>query len=601
MSAPVKRTFSLFAISLLLTSCCWAQSDVASAAQILESVRKATGGDAWRHFAECKSEGTITFMGKTGSLVYIEDLQTGANATSAIIPDLGVHQGHGISPEGAWRQDDDGSISLLLSGEAWQIDDIYRTRRGYWEPDFGGATVKLIESATEDGVTFDRLEFRVPGGHGFALWVNRSNHLIERVVSDSSTTYLSDYRKVDEVMLPFLERSVSAKEELVFHLTKRTLSNAIQNRDFAVPYQRDYDMPASGSVTVPAEEGIVFQAKIDGKGPYSMFFDTGSVNVISESFAKQLGLKVEKSPREQKWQMNGGTLDVQATRIETLQIGDLVLHDQLFRVITIPESSGTTPIAAIGYEVLRRLTVKVDYEYGQLTFYDAPEFRYSGRGTRVPITIDGSTLETQGSVEGIPATFALDTGNEVGFLLNPGFVAQNKFIERLGAHYRGYSGKDYAGPNSEAYYARIKNVAMGDTEVRGVIGYLLMGTVESEQVAGNIGRSVLRNFNVTFDAMRRAMYLEKNANWGHAEVFNRAGILLDSASDGQKVMTVLPGSPADVAGIAVGDVITRIDGHVPADELHDPAFLQAEGTRVNLTVKHGNAERDVQLTLRDLL
>jgi hypothetical protein len=299
--------------------------------------------------------------------------------------------------------------------------------------------------------------------------------------------------------------------------------------------------------------------------------------------------------------MGGGTLDAQTTRVETLQIGDLVLHDQLFHVISIPESNGATPVAAIGYEVLRRLAVKVDYQHQQLAFYNAPSFHYSGGGVRVPILIDGFVIETHGSVDGISGTFAIDTGNEVGFQLNPGFVQQNKLIARLGARYHGYSGRDYAGPTADAYYARVKSLAIGDAEVQDLITYLWTGDASNGSVAGNMGRSVLRNFNVTFDLMRGAMYLEKNANWGKPEIFNRAGILFDPSEAGQKVMTVLPGSAAESAGIAIGDLITRVDGRAPADDVIDPAYVQPEGTRVNLTVKHGDAVRDVQLTLKDLL
>jgi C-terminal processing protease CtpA/Prc len=46
--------------------------------------------------------------------------------------------------------------------------------------------------------------------------------------------------------------------------------------------------------------------------------------------------------------------------------------------------------------------------------------------------------------------------------------------------------------------------------------------------------------------------------------FNRAGTLLDGTSEGRKVMTVFPGSPADTTGIAIGDVATLINGYVPA-------------------------------------
>ncbi|MGI4830913.1 MAG: aspartyl protease family protein [Janthinobacterium lividum] len=57
---------------------------------------------------------------------------------------------------------------------------------------------------------------------------------------------------------------------------------------------RNYKMPPSGQVTVPAEGGLTFQMKVNGKGPFKTVFDTGAVNIISANFAAQLGLRVEE-------------------------------------------------------------------------------------------------------------------------------------------------------------------------------------------------------------------------------------------------------------------------------------------------------------------
>ena len=579
---------------------CAPQTPPPPAAEILESVRQATGGDAWNQFIACKTEMQVTISGKSGPGTSVESFLTGAFTMRASIPELGVHQAYGIAADGIWRQDENGYISLLPAGQ-WATDELYLKRHAYWQPNFGGATVRVLEPVTEKDATFDRLEFHVPGGNGFTLWVNRANHLIERVVAGSVTRYWGDYRRIDSLMLPFTERGPSGDQEVLSTATKRTLLKTVDQADVAIPFQRDYEMPASGKVTVPADGGIVFKARINGKGPYTMFFDTGSPNVLSVGLAKELGLSPDNG-QGQTWVMNGGTLNTQTAHVRALQIGDLVLHDQLFHVIEIPVANGNTPVATIGYEVLRRLAVQVDYEHEQLTFYDAPTFHYSGAGKPIPLLTDGTSLEVQASVAGASGTFALDTGNEVGFLVYPGFVQQNHLIERFGAHYHGYSGKDYAGPTDQAYYARIKTLSIGDVEAHDLIGYLWTGsTTGAEAIAGNIGRSVLRNFTATFDLMRSRLYLEKNANWDKPEIFNRAGLLVDPTDAGQKVMTVLPGSPAESAGIAVGDVITQIDGHAPADDTNDPAFLQPEGTRVTVTVKHGDAGRDVQLTLKELL
>jgi predicted aspartyl protease len=127
-------------------------------------------------------------------------------------------------------------------------------------------------------------------------------------------------------------------------------------------------MPASGQVTVPAEGGLIFKMKINGQGPFRTIFDTGAVNVVSTTFAKQLGLRVEETP------VNVGAIGEAITahtaRVDTLTIGDLVVRDQTFYVLDIPSDAGD-PEMLIGWELMRRFAVRVDFEHEQLTFLDA--------------------------------------------------------------------------------------------------------------------------------------------------------------------------------------------------------------------------------------
>lgn len=89
-----------------------------------------------------------------------------------------------------------------------------------------------------------------------------------------------------------------------------------------------------------------------------------------------------------------------------------------------------------------------------------------------------------------------------------------------------------------------------------------------------------------------------------SSVFNRAGIGTDSIIQDQKVVTVLPGSSSDIAGLKVGDVILQVDGRIPSSdplEQNDPAFLQPAGTVVRLKVKRDKVVRNFKVQLRDML
>src|SRR6185437_9403608 len=101
-----------------------------------------------------------------------------------------------------------------------------------------------------------------------------------------------------------------------------------------------------------------------------------------------------------------------------------------------------------------------------------------------------------------------------------------------------------------------------------------LGAESSTTAAGNIGLRILRQFNIVFDGPHGKMYLEKNANYGRPDVFNRAGLILDDFPEHLKIKTVIPGSPGSKAGLKEEDVITQIDGKPPTDKTMVSAFIR---------------------------
>ena len=77
---------------------------------------------------------------------------------------------------------------------------------------------------------------------------------------------------------------------------------------------------------------------------------------------------------------------------------------------------------------------------------------------------------------------------------------------------------------------------------------------------------------------------------------------INAAPDGYEVMSVVSGSPAEMAGIAVGDTIISLDGQqAVAEKLSDARMLlrsSPAGSTLHLIVRRGE-NREVALMLRD--
>lgn len=349
-------------------------------------------------------------------------------------------------------------------------------------------------------------------------------------------------------------------------------------------------------VTVPAKNGLEMKAMINGRGPFVALFDSGSGNIMTAALAQRLGLKPGGGNTVVA---GGGNLQAPGVLVDKVKIGGLVMADQWFTVIDVPGQEGI----AVGEALYRNLPIRVDFDKQEITFYPEKGFTYSGNGAAVPIHSQEQFLVAEGSVDGIPGLFGIDTGDMWSLSLYDLFVAQHGLVQRYGATIKGYAGEGFGGPIT-GFYTRAKVLQLGDASVRLPVTVLstdAQGAEATKTIAGNIGLHILRQFNLVFDFPHGKLYLEKSARYGKPDIFNRAGLVLDPDPEHLKVKLVAPGSPAAKAGLAEGDVITLINGHAPDEDTLDSTFTQPVGTLVTLSVRRGQLTHAVTLILEEIL
>lgn len=569
------------------------------AAAVLAQMRDAGGGPAWTGAAEIFEHGAMKENGFTGQTTQGEDLRTGFYAFKADFPAANARIGSGVHGDEIWTLNQQGDLAVHAGAgdDSGAVTDTYLYRRGYWRAGFDGAAVVMDPPASDEGVAFERVRITPARGDAVVLWINASTHLLDREQRGDGALRYSDYREVRGLKLPFsIRHTTKDHEDYAIDLDRIEVKDTVDEADVAIGFYRDFEMPASGVVTVPTEDGTI-DVRINGKGPFKMFFDTGSLNILGALVAKEVGIAAEGDA--EKVSTGNGTVDVRPVTVKTLQIGDVTMHDQPFVVMDLPGDS-EQPVAVVGYEFMQRFVVRIDYEHNRMTMYDPAKFRYNGGGVPVPMLVKSRGLYVKGSVDGFKGLFVLDTGNQVALEFEPGFVRIDDLVGWTHARFHGYGGRSYAGPSPEAYYARIHKLTMGDAEVDDIAANLSHGEPQEGEPDATIGHSVLGQFNCTFDEIRGELYLERNANWGPVP-FNRAGIVVDPEDAGMKVMTVLAGGSGEGAGLHAGDLITKIDGKVLEDSQDESAFARPAGTVLKLTVKSGESTRQVVVVLKDFL
>jgi hypothetical protein len=354
---------------------------------------------------------------------------------------------------------------------------------------------------------------------------------------------------------------------------------------------------------------IFIEVSANGEGPFSFIFDTGGNADISTSVAEKLQLPSGET--ETGTGMGEKPVTAVNTTVRELQIGDLRIANLAFHAISMsdaPAVFGRQPVdGIIGFPILDRLVVKVDYERSRLELTLPSAYRPPAAGTTMHFERVRWVPLVNATLDGTPGMFGVDTGARLSLLLHGPFVDQNELRTKYHPEVSGITGWGLGGP-IRSQIVRGKRFVMGNLEVRNPLVRLPLqtsGGLTASDTAGLIGPDILRQFNITFDYGRQSITLQKNHRYGNRSNFDRVGVWLGQDSAGFSVVDVVPGSAADKGGIKAGDKILTIDGK-PSEEL-DLAEVREEfrnyavGRKIQLRVETGKSFRDIVLELSDLV
>ena len=279
---------------------------------------------------------------------------------------------------------------------------------------------------------------------------------------------------------------------------------------------------------------------------------------------------------------------------------------------TLQAHAGRRFDGLLGADVLRRFVVEIDYAAGFVELHDPARFAYRGGGAVVPFSIDRNLIVVDAAVVGadgreFPGRFVLDTGAGGPNAI----VLAGAFADRQGLESEFAGGVDVVGQGLGGGVAgrlgRVGAFRLGPYEA--VQPTALLSRVESgffaeSGIAGVFGNELLRRFRVFLDHPRSRLVLEKNAAFDEPFFMDSSGLTLvaeGAALDRVRVAEVVPGGPAEEAGICAGDRIVTVDGS-PVSELPSLArrFLEP-GREWTLELDRAGNRSAVRLRTRALI
>lgn len=354
---------------------------------------------------------------------------------------------------------------------------------------------------------------------------------------------------------------------------------------------------------------LLVEASINGAAPLPFILDTGGHAILTETAAKKLGIKGEGKGISTG--SGPGSMSVAYARVDSLALGEADIRDQAMLIMpfgfSFSDRGEREPIAGIlGLEVFERFAVTFDYDHDRLLLapFDRGEEPPVAMGTAVPLRFTFDMPLIDGSLDGKPGVFGIDTGNSGHLLVFPQWLERNGLIDRYRKGYALAGGGGVGGP-FVSRISHIESLGMGDLTVRRHVAQLTppdAGATANVSEAGNIGQDVLSHFIVHMDYRRAAMYLAPRASASvpqNTDPGMRFGRKAEQP-DRFAIASVVAGGPAAKAGLKAGDAILTVDGVGAAKlgtwGLRDVFDRAKEGQTVTLGLANG---RKVTPTLVD--
>ena len=325
-----------------------------------------------------------------------------------------------------------------------------------------------------------------------------------------------------------------------------------------------------------------------------------------------------------------------------------VIFDESF---DLSSKLGITIHGIIGYEILKNFVVKINYGMKKISFYNEKFYSYKNCKKcesfnlefykKKPYINVGVKLDSI-SDRVTPVKLLIDSGGSDAMWLfentHPEITSPKRFFrDFLG---EGLSGMIYG------KRAIIKGIVLGKFEFKNPTvsfpdSISISNALHFKERNGSIGASILKRFTVTFDYLNARLMLKKGSSFKEPFRYNMSGIELayngkllvkehentnvvlssNSVSTQQNrvildynykysfkptyiIFKIREGSPAEISGLEVGDIVIKINGQYTYDlKLEEIVgkFYQKENKRINLVIERNGQDYEYKFRLKNML
>ncbi len=336
---------------------------------------------------------------------------------------------------------------------------------------------------------------------------------------------------------------------------------------------------------------VIVRATLDDS-PDSLNFvlDTGSGGISLDSATCEQ-LKVKKEMSKTTIKGIAGVRKVEYAYNHTLNMNGIAVSKLDFHINDydiLTSVYGVKIDGIIGYSLLHRYIVVLDYDRSRIEILTKGSYKYKRGGYVLhpqfsTIPIQPVRLKDERTLN---SNFYFDTGAGLCFLLSEQFVTDSAFLKQKKKMFptlaQGLGGK------ADMKVTTVREVKLGPYRFRNVPTYIFndpYNVTSYPQIGGLIGNDIMRRFNVVLNYGAREIHIRPNSFYRDSFDYSYTGLGIYLMDNQITIMDIMEGSPADIAGLKVGDVIVGINKNFTSNIQTYKNMLQSANATHNILIR----------------
>lgn len=352
---------------------------------------------------------------------------------------------------------------------------------------------------------------------------------------------------------------------------------------------------------------IIMQAKLDDiADTLNFILDTGSSGISLDSTTADY-LNLKPSPSNRTIRGIAGIRNVsflynRKLRIPGLTIDSLNFHINDYSILTTVYGERIDGI--IGYAVLSRYIVKLDYDSSRITFASPGTIRYPRAGYLLKPNI--SQLVTQPmrvrDDRTINSRFLFDLGAGLCILFSRDFIEDSNLLDKKRKRWQ-KEGEGLGG-KIDMELTIVKEVKVGPYKFRNVPAFIfddVYNVTSYPQMGGLLGNDIMRRFNVILNYPGGDIYITPNSHFTDLFDYSYTGLELYLIEGKIIVGDVAAGSPAETAGLKEGDEVMAVNKLFNQNLNQYKIALQNPNEKVKLIILRNGVMEEREIKVRSIL